>query len=173
MEHLDEFNGKFAVTPEYPNGTYAYFMTEDSSGDPTYPYAIAPKMYSTPLFEGDLLPAPADVFPTGAEGDVVLDDNGRVSYIKMTKNGDNYFGPAKAKILGGEGTGALATPAVQTVTGLSLLNPGRSYQHHPHLSLKVVADKVLKVLLKLIVLGKVTSIHCQILVNFIKNLHSS
>ena len=26
---LDEYNGKFAVTPEYPNGTYAYFMTED------------------------------------------------------------------------------------------------------------------------------------------------
>ena len=24
---LDAFNGKFAVTPEYPNGTYAYFMT--------------------------------------------------------------------------------------------------------------------------------------------------
>ena len=31
---LDEFNGRFAVTPEYPNGTYAYFMTEDSSGNP-------------------------------------------------------------------------------------------------------------------------------------------
>ena len=50
---LDEYNGRFAVTPEYPNGTYAYFMTEDSSGNPTYPYAIGPKMYGTPLFEGD------------------------------------------------------------------------------------------------------------------------
>ena len=39
---LDEHNGKFAVTPEYPNGTYAYFMTEDSSGNPAYPYAIGP-----------------------------------------------------------------------------------------------------------------------------------
>ena len=40
---LDEYNGKFGVTPEYPNGTYAYYMTEDSSGNPTYPYAIGPK----------------------------------------------------------------------------------------------------------------------------------
>lgn len=26
---LDECNGRFAVTPEYPEGTYAYFMTEE------------------------------------------------------------------------------------------------------------------------------------------------
>jgi hypothetical protein len=26
---LDECNGRFAVTPEYPEGTYAYFLTED------------------------------------------------------------------------------------------------------------------------------------------------
>lgn len=25
---LDECNGKFVITPEYPNGTYAYFLTE-------------------------------------------------------------------------------------------------------------------------------------------------
>ena len=25
---LDEYNGKFGPTPEYPNGTYAYFLTE-------------------------------------------------------------------------------------------------------------------------------------------------
>ena len=130
---LDEYNGKFAPTPEYPNGTYAYFMTEDSSGNPAYPYAIAPKMYSVPVDEGDLLPTQADVFPTIAEGDVILNDNGTVSYIKMTKKGDNYFGPAKAKILGGEGTGALASPVVQTITGLSLINPGRSYATPPTL----------------------------------------
>ena len=130
---LDEYNGKFAPTPEYPNGTYAYFMTEDSSGNPAYPYAIAPKMYSVPVDEGDLLPTQADVFPTIAEGDVILNPNGTVSYIKMTKKGDNYFGPAKAKILGGEGTGALASPVVQTITGLSLINPGRSYATPPTL----------------------------------------
>ena len=130
---LDEFNGRFAVTPEYPNGTYAYFMTEDSSGNPVYPYAIGPKYYSVPLFENDVVPPQPDVFPTIADGDVVLTDTGSVSYIKMTKKGDNFFGPAKAKILGGEGSGATVSPVVQTITGLSLLNPGRSYATPPTL----------------------------------------
>ena len=36
---LDEFNGKYTVTPEYPNGTYAYFSTVDkASFEPTFPY---------------------------------------------------------------------------------------------------------------------------------------
>jgi hypothetical protein len=26
---LDECNGRFTVTPEFPNGTYAYFLTRD------------------------------------------------------------------------------------------------------------------------------------------------
>ena len=128
---LDEYNGKFGPTPEYPNGTYAYYMTENSSGEPVYPYAIGPKYYSVPLFEGDTVPALVEQFPQGAEGNVVLDANGSIAYVKMTKQGDGYFGPAKAKILGGEGSGALGTPIVQTVTGLSLLNNGREYASPP------------------------------------------
>ena len=132
---LDEYNGKFGPTPEYPNGTYAYFMTEDGSGNPVYPYAIGPKFYSAPLFEGDTVPALVDQFPSGAEGEVVLnpDAPGQVSYIKMTKKGDGFFGPAKARILGGEGSGATGSPIVQTITGLSLLNSGRQYATPPTL----------------------------------------
>jgi len=130
---LDEFNGKYGPTPEYPNGTYAYFMTEDSSGNPVYPYVIGPKYYGVPLFVGDDVPEAITTFPTETAGDVVLDDNGAVSYIKMTRTGDNYFGSAKAYILGGEGSGAAGTPIVQTVTGLSLLNEGRSYASPPTL----------------------------------------
>ena len=51
-------------------------MTEDSSGNPVYPYAIGPKMYGVPLAEGSTVPAVADLlFPDGTAGDVVLDDN--------------------------------------------------------------------------------------------------
>ena len=36
---LDEFNGKFTTTPEYPNGVYAYFSTLDkNSFEPVFPY---------------------------------------------------------------------------------------------------------------------------------------
>lgn len=43
--HLDEHNGRFCKTPEYPNGTYAYFTTVDASLKPVYPYFIGPTFY--------------------------------------------------------------------------------------------------------------------------------
>ncbi len=43
--HLDEHNGRFCKTPEYPNGTYAYFTTVDVSLKPVYPYFIGPTFY--------------------------------------------------------------------------------------------------------------------------------
>ena len=130
---LDEHNGKFDVTPEYPNGTYAYFMTEDSSSNPVYPYVIGSTFYGTPLFEGDIVPAFGQIFPTEAKGDVILNDDGTVSYIRMTQKGDNYFGNANVKILGGEGTGAVGSAVVQTITGLSLIEAGSGYQTPPNL----------------------------------------
>ncbi len=42
---LNEFNGRFGVTPEYPNGSFAYFMTIDSATVPVYPYLIGPNYY--------------------------------------------------------------------------------------------------------------------------------
>lgn len=39
---LDEFNGRFCKTPEYPNGIYAYFTTIDNGAvaKPEYPYVV-------------------------------------------------------------------------------------------------------------------------------------
>jgi len=155
---LDEFNGKFAVTPDYPNGTYAYFMTEDGSGNPVYPYVIGRKFYGTPIFEGGDVPEVTQDFPDGAAGEVVLNDDGEVSYIRMTKNGDNYYGTAKAKILGGEGSGATVTPTVQTVTGLTLLNQGRSYASAPTVIFEGGGGQDAKGAAEVDLTGKVTSV---------------
>ncbi len=38
---LDEYNGRFGVTPDYPDGTYAYFLTTDDSGSLAFPYLLA------------------------------------------------------------------------------------------------------------------------------------
>lgn len=35
---LDIHNGRYCVTPEYPDGTYAYFLTLDKQNRPVYPY---------------------------------------------------------------------------------------------------------------------------------------
>lgn len=38
---LDQCNGRYCVTPDYPNGTYAYFLTLDAAtATPQYPYII-------------------------------------------------------------------------------------------------------------------------------------
>jgi len=56
---LDEHNGRFCVTPEYPNGVYAYFTCIDVNEDfginvknykkPTFPYAIGDTFKSKPI----------------------------------------------------------------------------------------------------------------------------
>ena len=44
---LDQYNGRFCVTPEYPLGVYAYFTSLDgSTGNPKFPYFIGPNFYS-------------------------------------------------------------------------------------------------------------------------------
>lgn len=44
---LDEHNGRFCITPEYPGGTYAYFVTLDADLEPAYPYVLGPTYYGT------------------------------------------------------------------------------------------------------------------------------
>jgi hypothetical protein len=65
--NLDEFNGRFCITPEFPDGIYAYFYTivvNTPGGDqnnsssiaiPSYPYVIGPKFRDVPI-ENNFLP---------------------------------------------------------------------------------------------------------------------
>ena len=63
---LDEHNGRFAVTPEYPSGTYAYYTTIDANDDPEYPYFIGHTLYGT-YTNANMGPGPGtNTVPTGA-----------------------------------------------------------------------------------------------------------
>lgn len=44
-DYLDIHNGRTCVTPEYPNGTYAYFCTVDDNWNSAYPYVVGPTFY--------------------------------------------------------------------------------------------------------------------------------
>ena len=44
-DYLDEHNGRFCVTPEYPDGIYCYFATVDVNHNSAYPYAVGPTFY--------------------------------------------------------------------------------------------------------------------------------
>lgn len=45
---LDKYNGRFCVTPEYPQGTYAYFVTINAAGTPEFPYYVGIEYYGAP-----------------------------------------------------------------------------------------------------------------------------
>lgn len=45
---LDEYNGRWCVTPEFPGGTYAYFVSMSSNGTPVFPNNIGRAFYGNP-----------------------------------------------------------------------------------------------------------------------------
>ncbi len=52
---LDTHNGRTCKTPEYPNGTYAYFATIDSLNQPVYPEFVGQTFYGT-VAQGNMGP---------------------------------------------------------------------------------------------------------------------
>ena len=49
---LDDHNGRFCKTPEFPKGIYAYFATIDENSNPVYPYFVG-KTYRLPYITGN------------------------------------------------------------------------------------------------------------------------
>ena len=67
---LDQYNGRFTVTPDYPNGTYAYFVTLGSDGTPMFPYVINLQFYGTPSSVNVTVASDAvDYFNNGTSAD--------------------------------------------------------------------------------------------------------
>ena len=72
---LDEHNGRFCKTPEYPDGIYAYFVSIDTLGTPIYPYNIGRTFYGSPTGATvSTLPANAEIyFEGGPEAELSID----------------------------------------------------------------------------------------------------
>ena len=102
---LDEHNGRYCVTPEYPNGTYAYFTTVDTTSiestfpfigyrKPAFPYVIGETFKSKPI--------EFNFSKTSNQDDYKLDEI----------NGDDYPGPW-----------------LRNTTSLNLQSPNTSYDY--------------------------------------------
>ena len=63
---LDKYNGRFCVTPDYPEGTYAYFVTVDAAGMPQFPYYVGIEYYGTPQ-TADIVPGSTITVPTTSD----------------------------------------------------------------------------------------------------------
>jgi hypothetical protein len=45
---MNEFNVRFCKTPDFPNGTWAYFTCIDDNGNPTFPYNVGRDYFGDP-----------------------------------------------------------------------------------------------------------------------------
>jgi uncharacterized protein (TIGR03437 family) len=63
---LDQYNGRFTVTPEFPDGTYAYYVTIDSGGSPAFPYILSGQFHgATGSFNNQVPATTTDYFNSG------------------------------------------------------------------------------------------------------------
>jgi len=88
---LDEHNGRFCITPEYPSGIYAYFVTIDANEDPLYPYVIGPQYYGTvqagntgPGSGHNTISEPVTTYIPGSTG---IPENNQHGFITINSNG--------------------------------------------------------------------------------------
>ena len=82
---LDEHNGRFAATPEFPNGTYAYYTTVESTtiNNPTSPFnGVRPPVF--PYIIGDSYYSTPDEFNIGFDSDQDLDPI-KLGLVRNTK----------------------------------------------------------------------------------------
>ena len=129
---LDQNNGRYCVTPEYPDGTYAYFITIDSNEVPQFPYILGDNFYSLPVDSNYNSDISQDDIPLGVKAlrTTVSEQNGGAFFgsIKDVKSGNissayientrNFFSPGGDVFTEDSGTGGFGTVVkVDQVTG--------------------------------------------------------
>ena len=135
--HLDANNGRYCVTPEYPNGTYAYFVTVDGLDNPVFPYIIGANYYSLPLDSNCNSSISQSDIPKKAKrlrtpdidnnGDATIakieDTNrGSVSSALISNSGDNFSVGCKLSIDDSNTGGFGASGEVGSVKGKNVIS---------------------------------------------------
>ena len=102
---LDPYNGRWCVTPDYPDSIYAYFVTIDSNQVPVYPYTIGPSYFGVipqgavgPQSGHNTIPGTAVNYTTAATGITELSTAGISTYPNPVSDVINIdFGNAISK----------------------------------------------------------------------------
>ena len=137
---LDQNNGRFCVTPEYPEGTYAYFVTVSDSGlnqTPEFPYIIGDNFYSLPVDSNYNSPISQSDLPVGVKSvRSSLSETNGVGFVgsidsirrgnitsSMVEESREYHSPGCDVVIDETGTGGeLAIAKVNEVSGRSVVS---------------------------------------------------
>jgi len=107
---LDENNGRFIQTPEYPQGTYAYFITVDEQDDgtfePAFPYIVGPHYHGNPLLPNGngKMPQSGNINATAT----AYISRNKVNKIVVENPGAGYVSAPTVTITGGGNTTSTA-----------------------------------------------------------------
>jgi hypothetical protein len=135
--HLDENNGRFCVTPDYPNGVYAYFLTVDSDNIPIFPYILGKNYYSLPVDSNYNSNISQNDIPVKARrlktSKLDLNGNGVIAYIESTTTGgissgiveeshDNFKVGSIVRVNSSNTGGSKAGASVSSVVGKNVIS---------------------------------------------------
>ncbi|YCM43112.1 YHYH protein [Verrucomicrobiaceae bacterium 227] len=120
---LNEHNGRFCVTPEFPGGTFAYFVSIEPDGTPAFPYNIGRNYFGTPTGGvTNAVPANATInFEGGPERPLesqISVANDEVTVTWSTLEGGSYFVDSSSDLDTWQ-----AAPALQKANQLSITEP--------------------------------------------------
>ena len=123
-DYLDEHNGRFCVTPEYPGGTYCYFATVDARWNSAYPYVVGPTFYGVrTAAKVTAITEPVTQYTGGAAvSPVVTSLNcSAVSFSALALVNNPYNGTATIPYNGGNGVAYTQGTSITStgVTGLT------------------------------------------------------
>jgi YHYH protein len=114
---LNEYNCRYCVTPEFPNGTYAYFVTITASGAPAFPYNLGRSFYGDPT--GNTVASITETVTTnfvgGANAELQLNPpvvtNNAVTLVWSATEGGTYRAESSNNLVGWttNATGVAAT----------------------------------------------------------------
>jgi hypothetical protein len=92
---LDIHNGRFCVTPEFPNGIYAYFCAVDEEFKPKFPYVIGNFYKSTPIKFNFDKKSNQDAFDVNDEN--LIRNTDPYEFLSKTANYDYAIDPNSVK----------------------------------------------------------------------------
>jgi hypothetical protein len=83
---LNEYNVRFCKTPEFPNGTWAYFTCVAADGTPVYPYNLSWSYFGDPTISSAVTSITETVTSHFAGATALANDNKTIDYNIGTSN---------------------------------------------------------------------------------------
>jgi hypothetical protein len=120
---LDQYNGRWCVTPEFPRGVYAYFVAISSNGTPVFPYDIGRGYYGNPT--GGAVSFIAENVTTNFLGDTNLAStlsapivkSGTVTLTWSALEGGSYTVQSTTNLVGSSWTSLATGVSPNEITG--------------------------------------------------------